>query len=580
MVAKGVTTMSLRFSRRSAMQALTALPAALSLGCSGSSEEEEEEGDEGALTQLEALRQYKHIVVLVMENRSFDHYFGHLSLSRAEGGEGRPRSGDNGVDGFESLAKNSNPDLNGNRVSIFKSTNYAIGDIDHEWVACHEQFAGDRTVAKAPNEGFVTAHQKDLERVKQDARVHPELGKSDVKANCYGQKEDLDEKSRCGEPNDPMAFYTRQDTPVYHKLLDEYVLCDKWFASVMGPTWPNRFYVHAGTSDGVKANSPLWGMGAAARNSIFGQIEARKKEIAKELPGVDPNRLCVNFFADVPLLPLMFMTAVGNSIVGPNFNYARVFKNQRNDGLETLQRFGSSVFGAATPEKLFNAVAAARINPTFEDLCEKGQLPAVSYIEPPFQLAPMDDHPPHDIKAGQAFVASVYQILLKTGRLEKDTLLIITYDEHGSFYDHVAPPKVKEDTNAEFQQLGFRVPALVIGKGVKKGVVNHTQFDHCSILSTATKRYGLAPSNDRVRVANDISSCLETSTSGGAAGDAKIQSVELSEAHVLETARIAAGQAEIVQKVFNGHVPFEAKRIFTNSMFEIFDRLGVATIKR
>src|SRR5678816_4162938 len=232
--------MTFRLSRRSALQALSAfsaIPGSLALGgCSGSPEEEED--DNAAVTAgPELLKRYKKIVVLIMENRSFDHYFGHLSLPRAEGGEGRTD-----VNGFKSLAAHTNKDLNGNPVGIFKSTNYAIGDIDHEWGACHEQFGNGK------NDGFVSAHQKDLENLKTDPRVNPDAQKDGKRANCYGQKVDLDQDSRCADPKDPMAFYTRQDTPVYHQFADEYALCDNWFASVMGPTWPNRFYLHAGTS--------------------------------------------------------------------------------------------------------------------------------------------------------------------------------------------------------------------------------------------------------------------------------------------------------------------------------------------
>lgn len=353
----------------------------------------------------------------------------------------------------------------------------------------------------------------------------------------------------------------------------------------MGPTWPNRFYLHAGTSDGIKANSPIYGLKASARNSIFGQVEAKKRDFATKFPGVDPNRLCVNFFADVPLLPIMFPSALsttgGVDFINllPNFNYARIFDQARDSGASSLERFATSVFGSATPNGLLKMLENARAFPTFETLAREGKLPPISYIEPPFQLAPCDDHPPHDILAGQAFVSSIYKIL-KESKDWANTLFIITYDEHGSFYDHVAPGKNTADTNAEFRQLGFRVPALVIGPGVKKGYVSKVQYEHCSVLSTMTNRFGLAPSNDRVRVSRDISDCIDGSTRGGASGGLQLNRVDLSEAHVLETARVAGGQKEIVEKVFGGNVPFEAKRVYTNEIFETFDRLGVASIRR
>src|SRR4030095_13116749 len=111
----------------------------------------------------ELLSRYKKFVVVIMENRSFDHYFGHLSLPVSEGGQGRTD-----VEGFKSIAEHSTPDRNKNKVSIFRPTledgkpNYMIGDIDHEWEACHAQFNSGK------NDGFVTAHEEDLAKPKDD----------------------------------------------------------------------------------------------------------------------------------------------------------------------------------------------------------------------------------------------------------------------------------------------------------------------------------------------------------------------------------------------------------------------------
>jgi hypothetical protein len=560
--------MSSRFSRRTALKTFSILPGILGVagmggtwGCSGSADEEAAHEADAVAKGAEILARYKKFVVLVMENRSFDHYFGHLSLPLNEGGEGRAD-----VNGFQSLAAHANPDLNNNKVVPFRSTNMAIGDIDHEWEACHKQFNAGR------NDGFVRAHQEDLVRLndKNDA----------TKANCFGTKDDKG-VARCGDPKDPMAFYGREETPVYHQLLDEYALCDNWFASVMGPTWPNRYYIHAATSGGKKVNKPLSGIGSEARNSIFGMVSAAKKGFKKE-GAVDPDRACVDFFADVPLLPIMFPTGAGlgdgldfiNFL--PNFNYAHLFDAPREGGLNDLSRLSGKIFGDKIPSGLLNFIAEARRSPTFETLCREGKLPPISFIEPPYQLAPMDDHPPHDVLAGQAFVASIYKMLSESPDW-KHTCLIITYDEHGSFYDHVKPGVVNEDENAEFRQLGFRVPSLVIGGGIKSGHVSKTRYDHCSVLSTLTRRFDLEPSNRRVELASDIRDCIATGT-GGSKGTMRLQKVQLSESRIMHSAEIADGQKQIVEKVFAGEVPFEAKRVFTDGMLQIFDRLGVANI--
>lgn len=540
----------------------------LAAGCaSETSEEEELEGTEDAITQQgEILRRYKKFVIVVMENRSFDHLFGHLSLPRSEGGEGRTQ-----VNGFKSLAAHTNPDLNGNKVGIYKTQNLEIGDIIHEFDSSHEQFAGGAM------DGFVRAHQKDL--------LNLDDNNEQTKAICLGTTtDDPTPVPKCGAPKEPMAFYTRADTPIYHQLLDEYVLADNYFCSVMGPTWPNRYYIHAASSGSRKVNKPISGIGSVARNSIFGTIAAKVKQIRRDNPALgDEKRLCVDFFADVPLLPIMFPTVagLGNGIdflnFLPDFNYAHLYDRPRVAGREALsQAANGKIFGGSLPSGFLDFIAEARRSPTFETLCREGKLPPVSFIEPPYQLAPADDHPPHDIMMGQAFIASVYKMLRESPDW-KDTLLVITYDEHGGFYDHVKPGIVQEDRDGDFKQLGFRVPTIIIGPGLKKGHVSKTQYDHCSLLSTLTHRFSLAPSNDRVRTANPLTDCV--ASSGGTSGNLRLAQVQLSESRVLASAEMADGQKEIVEKVFRGNVPFEAKKVFTDGLFEIFDRQGVANIR-
>lgn len=560
--------MSTLFSRRRALQGLGLGAGMLATGCASETSEEEEldEGADAVSQQGEILRRYKKFVVVVMENRSFDHLFGHLSLPRSEGGEGRTN-----VNGFSSLAAHTNPDLNGNKVGIYKSENHEIGDIDHEWEACHEQFGNGK------NDGFVKAHQKDLLRLNDNLE--------ETKPICLGTTtDDPTPVPKCGAPKEPMAFLNRADTPVYHQLLDEYVLCDNWFASVMGPTWPNRYYIHAASAGSRKVNKPISGIGTTARNSIFGTIAAKAKQMRRENPALgNETRLCVDFFADVPLLPIMFPTVagLGNGIdflnFLPDWNYAHLYDSPRVAGREALsQATNGKIFGGSLPGGFLDFIAEARRSPTFETLAREGKLPPVSFIEPPYQLAPADDHPPHDIMMGQAFISSVYKMLRESPDW-KDTLLVITYDEHGSFYDHVKPGIVGEDGDAEFRQLGFRVPAIVIGAGLKKGHVSKVQYDHCSILSTLTHRFSLAPSNDRVRVANPLVDCV--ASSNGTSGNLRLAQVQLSESKVLASAEIAPGQKEIVDKVFRGNVPFEAKKVFTDGLFEIFDRQGVANVR-
>ena len=136
----------------------------------------------------------------------------------------------------------------------------------------------------------------------------------------------------------------------------------------------------------------------------------------------------------------------------------------------------AAFFLGGFPTKVLTNNPTANISEFF-DLAQKGKLPSFTLIDPDYQAS--DDHPAHNIQRGQAFVASVYKALAESPAWSK-TLLVITYDENGGFFDHVVPPKTTDD-NAEFAQLGFRVPAFVIGPTVKKGYVCKTVLEHSSV---------------------------------------------------------------------------------------------------
>jgi phospholipase C len=136
-----------------------------------------------------------------------------------------------------------------------------------------------------------------------------------------------------------------------------------------------------------------------------------------------------------------------------------------------------------------------------------GTLPKFAILDPTFEgSGANDDHPSHDIRLGQAFLATVFGALAKGPQWGK-LLFVLTYDEHGGFYDHVSPPTTA-DANGGFTQLGFRVPSLVAGPFVRRGVVS-TTFEHVSVIRTAARKWGLPLLNERVGVTNDLSLCIQ-----------------------------------------------------------------------
>ncbi|HMY17845.1 MAG TPA: alkaline phosphatase family protein, partial [Polyangium sp.] len=164
------------------------------------------------LTPEELLAPIDTFVILMMENRSFDHCLGSLRLL-----EGRD------VIGLAGTEKNPAP--NGTFVDVFKLEDFTPADPPHDWDACHNQFNGGK------NDGFVLAH----------------AGNNQA---------------------DVMGYHVREQLPITYALADAHAVCDHWFASVMGPTWPNRFFLHGATSKGQKSNLPVFGF-----KSIFDVLD-------------------------------------------------------------------------------------------------------------------------------------------------------------------------------------------------------------------------------------------------------------------------------------------------------------------
>lgn len=339
-----------------------------------------------------------HVVVLMMENRSFDHYLGALSLE-----EGR-----SDVDGL--TGEEVNHDAEGVPYSPEHLTADCQVDPPHGWSSSHAQFND------GANDGFVSTHDS-----------------SEVVAS--------------GETGWSMGYYTRDDLPAHYTLADHFCVPDRFFCSVMSSTWPNRLYGHTASSKGVIGNDlPLEGYD---QRSIYQAL----REVGEDWR---------YFYTDVPFFGLLK-------------------DHWDEDRVGLIEDF----FAAA----------------------EDGELPAFTWVDPGFSYN--DDHPPHHIKLGQLFIALVYEALVSSPQWER-TLLVITYDEHGGFYDHVPPPTVEDDyADLGFDQLGFRIPALLVGPWVKQ-TTDSTVYDHASVLKYVCDRFGIAPWNTRIATANSIASCLDT----------------------------------------------------------------------
>ena len=149
---------------------------------------------------------------------------------------------------------------------------------------------------------------------------------------------------------------------------------------------------------------------------------------------------------------------------------------------------------------------------------DETDFPQYSFIEPCYSGSGQNDqHPPSDIMKGELLIAQVYNALRNNEALWQKTLLVILYDEHGGFYDHVVPPtKAKNPivvapdeytTDFNFEQLGLRVPAILVSPWIKQQVIN-TVFDHTSLLKYLIGKWGLGPLGNRTAKANTFASAL------------------------------------------------------------------------
>ena len=253
--------------------------------------------------------------------------------------------------------------------------------------------------------------------------------------------------------NDTFAigYYTAKDRPFMSRLAQAYTTCDRYFCSILAPTYPNRFFQHAAQTDRLddaftKSTLP----------TIWDQLNR---------PGGPTGRY---YFSDVPFVAL----------------------------------WGGTYSSISSPFSEFLQSAAT------------GQLPNVSYLDPKFAGEAVgtsaDDHPLADIRAGDAFLSQVFHAVTSGPGWDK-TVLVINYDEWGGFFDHVVPHRITAGVPSARPHIrrgyrpqrkgevlsGFRVPCIVVSPfsriGATQAAVTHNFYDHTSVLKLIEWRWGLEP---------------------------------------------------------------------------------------
>jgi phospholipase C len=403
-------------------------------------------GDPDALARLE---QIDHIVVLMKENRSFDQMLGYLMRDGMEEVNGLTGEEVNfvgeGEEREEYRVFEWDPDQTVFHPAIDSSGK--VLDPCHSKECVAAQLAGK-------NGGFVSDFLKTRKIDGKPVTLPPELRKV------------------------PMGYYTARHLPVYDHLARAFCVCDAWHSSIPGDTWPNRLFALAGyEADKVGYKRGIWGSILAALRGlppVKGLRDAPVYEVEAFTRQLDPRQW--RWYSQDPAT-LRAADKEYRSIRGLNRdNFAYFDRN-----------------GLSWDEEVLDAALDTRSS--FLDDCANGKLRDVSWIDPNFadlhvlHTNSNDDHPPADVKAGQDLVLEVYEALAASPNWE-NTLLVIVYDEHGGFYDHVVPPPAPPGSH--YRTLGVRVPALLIGPRVPHSVC-HEVFEHTSLISTILRRFAADP---------------------------------------------------------------------------------------
>jgi phospholipase C len=320
----------------------------------------------------------RNLVISCQENRSFDHYFGYAPQVQAKG--------------FGPPPGYSQPDATGGRHAPYELTQLSTSDPSHGWASVHQQY---------------------------------DDGKMDGFFVSSGQV--------------AIGYYTANELPFYYGLFENSGLCANYFCSLLGPTWPNRFYLMSGTSGGI-TNNGFWG---------YGIFDSGGWPIILDLlddAGVTWKIYNLGGIDDVPS--------------GESDNVAVFWSRWAHDPRTTA------------------------LQDDYLNDCRTGNLPQVSWLIPSFTNG-KDEHPPADISVGMKLQQDMITALRQSPLWERSAFLL-TYDEHGGFFDHVAPPQV------DAYGLGVRVPLWVVSPLARKGVVTSRKpAEHVSTLKLIERLHDL-----------------------------------------------------------------------------------------
>jgi len=338
------------------------------------------------------------VVVAMMENRSFDSYFGWLARDAHYVQQGRSRYGSKfAINGnsFQEFPKDDGTQVHTARRVLSKDAT--------PWRGC----------------------------------VHPDPGHAWDEGRAQRDGGFLAPAS--GNDEFALSYFEGPDLPFYELLARRFTVCDRWHASLLGPTYPNREYLLSAQSGGHKDNFLPLAQGGFTWPTIVDRLAAAHVPVAE-------------YYTDLP----------------------------------TVLLWGSRMNPHTRKISSFSADAAA------------GKLPPVTFVSPAFVGGNRsDDHPHGDPRAAQKFVRDAFATFARSPQWKRG-LFVLTYDEWGGFFDHVAPPILTDGRTSKidennFAQAGFRVPTVLASPYARPGYVDHTLYDHTSVLRFLEWRFLGAP---------------------------------------------------------------------------------------